>query len=158
MSSAAADVRIRRMSATDLDRVMEIAASLLHAPRWPASAYIAAMNSENTPRRIALVAAEPESDTPAAFLVASLMSPEAELETIAVSAEGQRRGVGRLLLTAVTKELRVAQVTELHLEVRASNRGAVGFYHAQGFQETGRRARYYADPAEDAVLMKLHLG
>jgi ribosomal protein S18 acetylase RimI-like enzyme len=48
-------------------------------------------------------------------------------------------------------------VSELTLEVRASNRAALGFYRAQGFEETGRRPRYYADPEEDAVLMGLNL-
>jgi ribosomal-protein-alanine N-acetyltransferase len=158
MRSAEAEVRIRRMSATDLDRVMEIATSLQHAPQWPASAYIAAMNSENTPRRIALVASDPESDTLAGFAVASLLPPQAELETVAVAFEKQRRSVGRRILKALLDELRTDSVTELLLEVRASNRAACGFYQTQGFQETGRRVRYYADPAEDAVVMKLNLG
>jgi ribosomal-protein-alanine N-acetyltransferase len=43
------------------------------------------------------------------------------------------------------------------LEVRASNQAALGFYRGQGFRETGRRPRYYADPEEDAVLMLLNL-
>src|SRR6202034_1498679 len=54
--SAPSVVRIRRMSAADLERVLGIAESLPQAPQWPASAYIAAMDTGNTPRRIALVA------------------------------------------------------------------------------------------------------
>lgn len=92
------------------------------------------------------------------FAVAGLVAPEAELETIAVSAKAQRQGVGALLLRALAEELRTERVTGLILEVRASNRAALGFYRAQGFIETGRRPRYYADPEEDAVLMGLNLG
>lgn len=136
---------------------MEIAASLQQAPRWPLSAYESAMNPKNLPRRIALVAADPEYGNPAAYLVASMAPPEAELETIAVAAKGQRRRVGEQLLKALTEELRTEHVTELILEVRASNCGALGFYRAQGFQEDGRRPRYYVDPEEDAVLMRLNL-
>jgi ribosomal-protein-alanine N-acetyltransferase len=91
------------------------------------------------------------------FLVAGLLAPEADLETIAVDQQYQRRGLGALLLRALTEELRKEQVTELILEVRASNRTALGFYRARGFEETGRRVRYYADPEEDAVLMRLKL-
>jgi len=150
-------VRIRRMSEADVDRVMEIGERLAEAPNWLASAYAEAVDPKHIPRRIALVAEDPESDALAGFLVASLGEREAELETIAVGAEAQRRGVGELLFRALVEELRAEQVSELTLEVRASNRAALGFYRAQGFEETGRRPRYYADPEEDAVLMGLNL-
>jgi ribosomal-protein-alanine acetyltransferase len=115
---------------------------------------------------VSLVAADAEAgaqasargDAPIGFLVASVAAPEAELETIAVAAEGRRRGVGSLLLGALLEALRRAQVTELRLEVRASNQAALRFYRAQGFAETGRRPRYYANPEEDAVLLGLRLG
>ncbi len=44
-----------------------------------------------------------------------------------------------------------------HLEVRASNRAAIGLYNSFGFNESGRRQRYYSDPIEDAVLMTCDL-
>jgi [ribosomal protein S18]-alanine N-acetyltransferase len=157
MNSPLAMVRIRHMNATDLDRVHGIALSLAEAPHWPVSAYAAAIDPENLPRRIALVATGLEDDAPAAFLVASLLPPEAELETIAVAAEGKRRGVGARLLNTLIKELRTNQVSKLNLEVRASNWAALGFYAASGFHENGRRPRYYADPEEDAVLMERRL-
>jgi ribosomal-protein-alanine N-acetyltransferase len=91
------------------------------------------------------------------FAVASVVSPEAELETIAVAAEAQRRGVGERLLGALVEELRAERVAELLLEVRASNAAAIGFYRVRGFEEAGRRARYYAEPEEDAVLMRMKL-
>jgi ribosomal-protein-alanine N-acetyltransferase len=103
------------------------------------------------------VAADPENDAPVGFVVASLLAPEAELETIAVAAEGQRHGVGARLLNKLTEELRTERVSQLILEVRASNWVALGFYGKMGFQETRRRSRYYADPEEDAVLMGLRL-
>jgi ribosomal-protein-alanine N-acetyltransferase len=60
-------------------------------------------------------------------------------------------------LNALLEELRTEEVCQLILEVRASNRAALGFYGALGFKETGRRPRYYIDPEEDAVLMGLRL-
>jgi [ribosomal protein S18]-alanine N-acetyltransferase len=158
MTSPFAQLRIRRMSAADLERVLEIAASLQHAPQWQAAAYVKAINPENTPRRIALVAADAETDVAAGFVVANLIPPQAELETIAVASDVQRRGIGRLLFEALVEELRAEQVSTLILEVRASNRAALRFYRYEGFVETGRRPRYYADPEEDAVLMELDLG
>jgi ribosomal-protein-alanine N-acetyltransferase len=145
------------MSAADLERVLEIAGSLRQAPQWPVSGYVAAVDCENSPRRIALVAAQPESGALTGFLVARVLAPEAELETIAVAAEGQRLGIGGRLLRALVEELRTEPVSELILEVRDSNGAALAFYRAHGFEEIGRRLRYYADPEEDAILMRLRL-
>ncbi len=98
-----------------------------------------------------------ESGRVLGFLVASLLPPQAELETIAVAPHLQRHGLARRLFAALTGELAAAQVTEVMLEVRASNQPALGFYRQMGFVEAGRRRRYYHDPAEDAVLMHLRL-
>ena len=54
-------------------------------------------------------------------------------------------------------ELVRAQVREVLLEVRESNQAARGFYASLGFLEEGRRRSYYADPVEDAVLMRMQL-
>ncbi len=151
-----APVRIRRMSAGDVERVVEIAAGLPDAPHWPVSAYLEAMDRGHRPRRVALVA-DGNGGRVVGLAVANLVAPEAELETIAVAAEGQRQGVGAGLMRALMEELKAERVTELLLEVRASNKSALGFYRALGFLETGRRVGYYADPEEDAVLMRFRL-
>ena len=117
-----------------------------------------AMLHLKSPKRIALVAVDPIHNAVIGIAVAGLTPPEAELETIAVAAGWQRRGIARELFGAVADALRREQITEIHLEVRASNGKAVRFYRARGFGETGRRPRYYADPVEDAILMSLLLG
>lgn len=157
MSSLDLEVRIRRMTPADLDRVTKIARSLKNAPAWPLASYLAALDPQSQPRRIALVAVDGESCAVMGFLVAVLLQPQAELETIAVAAQGQRRGLGRRLFAAMVAELTREQVTEVILEARASNQPALGLYRVLGFVETGRRPRYYADPVEDAVLMGLKL-
>jgi ribosomal-protein-alanine N-acetyltransferase len=146
---------IRRMAAADVDRAMEIAESLDGAPKWTRSAYLEAIDPAATRRRVALVA-ETESGL-VGFAVASLLGPEAELETIAVAAEAHRLGIGRRLVTEMGAELRRADVTKVLLEVRAGNLPALELYRNSGFREIGRRTLYYVDPIEDAVLMSMHL-
>ncbi len=150
------------MRAADLDQVILIAANLPGAPHWPQSAYTNALNPDSTPRRIALVIViAAAGSTPAAvlgFAVGSLLTPQAELETIAVAASSQRCCLGRRLFHALAGELREGGAHEILLEVRASNRAALAFYRSLGFVETALRPRYYADPVEDAVLMSLTLG
>ncbi len=146
--------QIRRMTSTDIDRVMEIAVSLPSAPRWTREAYLTALEAESSPQRIALVA---DSGGVIGFTVASLLPPEGELELIAVAPEAQRQGVAGRLFEALAKELYTAKVFGIMLEVRASNHPAIGLYRRLGFAETGRRKSYYHDPVEDAVQMRLKL-
>ncbi|MDE3188627.1 MAG: ribosomal protein S18-alanine N-acetyltransferase [Acidobacteriota bacterium] len=157
MSPVAREARIRPMTAADLDRVIEIAASLSQAPHWPREVYAAALDADAAPRRIALVAEDAASGITAGFAMASLTPPEAELETIAVAAGLQRRGLARQLFQTLARALRQQQVRVTLLEVRASNEQALAFYRALGFEAAGRRRRYYADPIEDAALMRLVL-
>ena len=157
-----ATTKVRLMKTSDLDQVISIALSLPEAPHWPQSAYANALNPDSTPRHIALVvvpaATDPAPSAALGFTVASLLPPQAELETIAVAKGSQRRGLGRQLFHALAGELQAVGAHEILLEVRASNQAALEFYRFLGFSETGLRPRYYADPQEDAVLMRLPLG
>lgn len=158
MNAPSREFGIRRMAAADLDRVIAISASLKQSPQWQRAAYVAALDPEAAPRRIALVAEDATTGQIAGFAVASLTPPEAELETIAVEAEFQRRGAARQLFLALADEMRAERVRDVFLEVRESNQQALALYRGLGFAEAGRRPRYYADPVEDAVLMRLRLG
>ena len=152
--SVESSVRIRSMMEGDLDRIVEIAAALDDAPKWPRRVYEALLHSSSL-KRVAFVAED--SGIAVGFAVASLVPPEAELETIAVSAGYQRQGVARRLFGALAEELGRSQVREVLLEVRESN-PAGAFYTSLGFVEEGRRPGYYADPVEDSILMRLRLG
>lgn len=156
MKSPADAMQIRPMSVADVARLLEIAANLPDAPHWPQSAYLTALDPTATPRRIALVAVSPASVV-CGFVVARLLPPQAELETIAVAPDYQRQGLGHWLFDALVLQLQPAAVVELALEVRAGNRPALGFYRTLGFTKTGLRRGYYTDPVEDAVLMSLRL-
>ncbi len=145
---------IRRMEISDLDAIERIAAALPHAPHWKPEVYVAAIDAE--PRRIALVA---EAENVVGFVIASLVPPQSEIETIAVDAGFQRRGIARRLFAALVAELEKLGVSEVQLEVRESNRIAQDFYRSVGFTENGFRPRYYAEPEENARLFHVeHLG
>ena len=149
---------MRRMRIEDVDQVAEIAAGLKDAPHWPRSVYVAALDPAATPPRVALIAADGASGEVAGFAVASVLPPQAELESIAVRPVAQRLGVGSKLIDLLVDDLKAAGVSEVLLEVRASNRTGLAFYVSRGWRQTGNRSRYYADPEEDAILMSLSLG
>lgn len=83
------------------------------------------------------------------YAVARILSPEAEIITLAVAYEHRRRGVARALMEALMGE---GDAETWFLEVSSGNAPAHALYAALGFKETGRRARYYVN-GTDAVVM-----
>jgi ribosomal-protein-alanine N-acetyltransferase len=79
---------------------------------------------------------------------------ECELEFVLVPPETRRLGIGRMLIDTVVAWARDLGANEIRLEVRESNAPALRLYEACGFVVAGRRPGYYADPPEDAVLMR----
>ena len=77
------------------------------------------------------------------------------LLNIAVDPRLRRKGVGKALMEAITVRVREEGVKNIWLEVRASNSTARNFYSRIGFQEKGRKPRYYM--SEDAVVMMKEL-
>jgi [ribosomal protein S18]-alanine N-acetyltransferase len=77
------------------------------------------------------------------FALARVVVNEAELLLLAVKREGQRRGVGKLLLDRFISIAADRGAERLHLEVREGNH-AVKLYTRSGFTEVGRRRNYYS--------------
>lgn len=151
------EIYVRRLVAADLDRVMEIAVCTDHAPLWSRQAYETALDPDAVPLRLALIAEDKRSGAIAGFAISRITPPEAELESIVTAMPHQRRGVARTLFSALQGDLRGHGASEVVLELRSGNRAAQGFYRFLGFAEEGRRPGYYADPVEDAVLMRLRI-
>ena len=152
---------VRPMVAGDIPAVMALADGLPDAPHWTRSAYETAVDSTSRPERIVLLAestiAENLSPGLAGFAIASIAGSEAELESIAVNPERQRRGVARALFAHLADCLTGRGVSDVFLEVRASNHAARGLYAALGFSQAGLRKAYYAHPIEDALVLRLSL-
>lgn len=91
------------------------------------------------------------------FLLAWRAADELHLTDLGVSAAFRRRGVARLLVGELRAEAMRGEARVILLEVRASNAAALALYTSAGFVELDRRARYYADNGEDAVVMQLEL-
>lgn len=83
---------------------------------------------------------------------------ECEVESIVVAPEFRGRGLGRSLLMQALDWSRQRAAVLVHLEVRSRNERAIRLYQGAGFVPTGTRPNYYHSPADDAVLMTLHLG
>lgn len=83
--------------------------------------------------------------------------PDVDLYNIAVKSEHLRRGVGTSLVTELSFRLHFTNVANIWLEVRESNEAAINFYKKHGFFKELTRPRFYTNPVENAVIMRLKL-
>jgi len=129
-------VRIRRADAADIEAILRIERAAASAPHWNLAVYANAIAGKKN--RCVFVADE---DGICGFAVASLVANEAELESVAVVASWAMD----------------AGATAVSLEVRAASAAAIGLYRWLGFERVGLRKAYYAEPTDDAALMRLAL-
>lgn len=91
------------------------------------------------------------------FALVRTLAEEAELLTLAVHPEGQRRGTaGAIMREWMAK----SPAKTAFLEVAADNRAALSLYARHGFATHGYRKAYYSRPDQppvDAVLMQAAL-
>ena len=89
----------------------------------------------------------------------SVAADEAHVLNVCITPERQGRGYGRHLLRALVKLAGDHGAARIFLEVRPSNPAAIALYHEEGFNEIGRRPRYYPskDGREDALVMAMEL-
>ncbi len=89
----------------------------------------------------------------------SIAADEAHVLNICIDPLTQSRGLGRQLLRALVQLAGDRGAQRVVLEVRPSNTPALALYHSEGFNEIGRRPRYYpaAQGREDAVVMAIEL-
>ena len=84
---------------------------------------------------------------------------EAHVLNVCTAPEVQGQGHGRRLLRSLLKAARNRGAQRVFLEVRPSNTIAIALYDSEGFNEIGRRPRYYPAKGgrEDAIVMAKEL-
>jgi ribosomal-protein-alanine N-acetyltransferase len=154
--------QLRPAIPTDFISIVALERATEFAPHWPAATYAAILDTPAAEPRRCIFAAM-KAETLAGFAVGLMLPPPgestqlAELESVVVSAASRRLGIGRALCHAVLDWSRAQGATEIVLEVRAASTGPIALYTALGFTQTGRRPRYYRNPEDDALAMRLPL-
>jgi [ribosomal protein S18]-alanine N-acetyltransferase len=143
-------ISVRAAIPADVPHMMEIARHAVTAAQWSPVQYKQVFSSG----RLALVIEE--NGRLMGFVIGRPAAGEWELENIAVVGIARRRGLGTRLLGEFLHQVRSSRGTEVYLEVRESNRAARALYEKWAFIEAGRRASYYSDPPEDALVLKFY--
>lgn len=147
-----ADARLRVMREDDLDAVLAIEERAYAFP-WTRVIFRDCLRAGYA----AWVLVRGESVIGYALL--SVAADEAHILNLCTAPEVQGQGHGRRLLRALVAQARMRGAQRLFLEVRPSNPHAMALYEAEGFNEIGRRPRYYParEGREDAIVMAMEL-
>ena len=104
--------------------------------------------------KLALWLVAVEDETVAGYVGSQTVCGETDMMNVAVTAAYRRQCVAEKLVLALVEELKIIESHSLTLEVRTSNEPAKALYEKLGFQQVGRRPKYYQNPREDALILR----
>ena len=87
------------------------------------------------------------------IFAACIVVDELQIDNLAVSSLHRGRGIGSRLVAAGLTIGRETGCQVAILEVRSANLPARMLYLKSGFEEVGKRPRYYQNPPDDAITM-----
>lgn len=144
----ASGARLRAMQEGDLSRVLQIENQAYEFP-WTLGIFRDCLRSGYGCWVLA------REQKVIGYGVLSVQADEAHVLNVCIAPEAQGEGHGRHLMRRLVDLARMHRAERIFLEVRPSNPRAIKLYDSLGFNEIGRRPRYY--PArqgrEDAIVM-----
>jgi ribosomal-protein-alanine N-acetyltransferase len=151
-SKGAPEILVRKLAAPDVPVVVAILHESPEAAAWSRDSLLRMESAGGAMMWVAGC-----NGGVGGFLIGRSVAEEFEILNMAVAGEQRRLGIGSKLLESALEFSRIAGIARVYLEVRASNARAIALYKRHGFTECRRRARYYRDPVEDALLLSLVL-
>lgn len=144
------NVRIRKMSLDDIPVVIQLDQISFSLP-WPERSFRFELTDNPASR---CWVAEVDGHV-VGMIVGWLLVDEVHIATIATHPGHRRQGIASKLLTHTLLQSIQEGARSSFLEVRESNLAAQEMYRKFGYEQAGRRRRYYRDNDEDAILMVL---
>ena len=141
---------IRTATSDDLSQVAAIERDSFGDP-WPERSFGELLRSRAA---IFLIATVADTKAVAGYVIALTVADQAEILNLAVARSDRRQGFGGELLDAGISAVEARGAREVFLEVRESNKAALGLYGSRGFAALARRSRYYRNPVEDALVLR----
>lgn len=146
-------IRIRAMSAADLETVAEMESQSYEFP-WTLGIFRDCL-------RVGYCCdvLEDAAGSLSGYCIMAVAAGEAHILNLCVSPALRMRGLGRRLLEHLLGLARQADCYRIFLEVRPSNSAALALYEQNGFERLGVRRDYYRarEGREDAVVLALQL-
>ena len=148
-------ISFNRLSRDDIDSIVLIEQQNSHNP-WSKNQLIESiLNPANLCYSISI------KNQIIGFLMAMPALDTADILNISINKACQGKGYGNKLLNYLIKELKDRMISQIMLEVRASNQAAIAFYLKHGFEVISLRKNYYMNNSkhpnqkEDGIMMRL---
>ena len=142
-------ILLRRMAATDLDRILQIEKQIFTDP-WTKKSY----QYELYGNRFSMPLVLEVNGLIAGYTVVWKIYEDFHIATFGITPEFQGKGWGKFLLKSILEF--VDDATRAVLEVRQNNKRAIALYQTMGFNTVAIRKRYYRD-GENALVMEMPL-
>lgn len=146
------ELEFRFMTLDDVDGVAELEQTSFTTP-WPRDAFVNELTINQHAKYVVVTAA----GRIIAYCGMWLLFDEAHITNVAVHPEYRGLKIGERLMRTMMHLARQLGGTKMTLEVRPSNLIARNLYAKLGFEEQGRRKKYYTDNDEDAIIMWVNL-
>lgn len=141
-------VIVRKAVRTDDKGIFEVEQDSFSIP-WSLQAVQRELESE----RALYYVLEQEDGTIVGYAGLWQVLDEGQITNIALRKEFRHQGYGELLVRVLMEAAWEAGCTEIFLEVRIFNQGAIHLYRKLGYEVLSVRKHYYSDPVEDAYVM-----
>jgi ribosomal-protein-alanine N-acetyltransferase len=139
----------------DLDAIVQIE-KLSFSDAWSEASFRSLFGRSEVAFVVATIATD-QSEEVVGYVIATYAADQGEIANLAVRPELRRAGHASRLLDFVHREAIRRQATSMWLEVRESNAAARALYESYGYRVMGRRARYYENPIEDALVLSCEI-
>lgn len=152
------DASLRPMREADLDAIMRIETRAYPFP-WTLGIFRDCMRADY-PMWVQEQHGDKGPGAIVGYGVLSIAADEAHVLNLCTAPGHEGQGLGRRMLQALLRIARGAGAQRVFLEVRPSNPRAIELYDRSGFNEIGRRPRYYPaanNGREDAIVMAMEL-
>lgn len=139
-------LKIEEMSLSDFEKIRDCLQSEFD-DFWTESILKSELENENSKYIVAK-----ENENIVGFAGIIILPDDVEITNIVTKKTERKKGIGNLLLD---KLINIAQETgkdNISLEVNEKNIIAINLYKKFGFEEVGRRRKYY-NQREDAIIM-----
>lgn len=142
-------IRFELLKNEHIDEIIEIENRCFPGDAWTRNMFESELNNIIS---VFVVGIDEDDNSVVCYGGVWLIADIGEVTNIAVAPELWRQGIGGKLLSLLIDICTEHKMSEIDLEVKATNTSAVSLYKKMGFQVVGQRREYYKDKS-DALLM-----
>lgn len=144
------EIQINKMSLTDLEQIKDELQNCFD-DFWSYEILKQEIENNNSIYVVAKI-----DDSIVGFAGIKIIFDEAELMNIVVKKVNRKQGIGKILLKELVNIMKDSGINKIMLEVNENNNAAIKLYQTFGFEQSGKRKKYYNN-IDDAILMEMHI-